>query len=909
MSRTCDISLVSQLAAAERWKQRCWVQQLSLFAEDKLWTSENFDGLKHHFVDAPDTGGSGFLPTLARQLKDAPPAVQRLATEVVWLLYVFPRRSIGPDKKRGNLRAIAAIGGLALPAEHWALQDEALQGIGSTGTFYNTGLWIEFAFSVLVFQRLFALPDAQRVALADPSSALAAWLDELDLPATLPGGQPINREGRQFRHIFLFLMQPDRYERISSSQHKRDIVKALAPQIGMTADLSSAQSMDAQLLAIRRHLEAKADPTDALDFYRPPLKAMWQNDDIEPETDTLAADDRNYWLVGAYWDDDEVPDQTATFVAEGRWQNGYEDKFLDAVNRVKVGDSIAIKTTFVQKLNLPFDGQGKSISCMRIKARGVVTANPGDGRNLSVDWEPGFQSVVIYSYTYRATIAPINHAEHPQVVRWIFEDVPQPLPPGGQASLAVPLLAMEPQPAPAPALDQPRNVIFFGPPGTGKTHTLLTQVLPAYTDQAQLETPQERMERVAAELSWFEVVGATLIELAQPIASVPQIRLHPFVQAKLATSQSKLNLLPRLWGVLQSHTVEASTTVKTAARVEPLVFDKTANSGWQLVGNWQSTAPELQEARQALAAPSAGGASVVKRYEWVTFHPSYSYEDFVEGLRPAQRDPDDAASSFEIRPEDGALKRICDRARRDPSRRYALVIDEINRGNIAKIFGELITLVEDDKRAVLGPNGELKSGIQLTLPYSRELFGVPANVDFYGTMNTSDRSIALVDLALRRRFVFREVEPAAHLLGGSDGEGQIDSDDGEAPINLRKVLRVINARLTVLRGRDARLGHAYLSKVKDIADLREAFAERIIPLLQEHFFEDWGQIGKVLAVSTGTPPFLAGSKPKVSALFFRTNDELTELADMPLWHVSSALPAASFRGLYEGITDSVLDLI
>lgn len=226
------------------------------------------------------------------------------------------------------------------------------------------------------------------------------------------------------------------------------------------------------------------------------------------------------------------------------------------------------------------------------------------------------------------------------------------------------------------------------------------------------------------------------------------------------------------------------------------------------------------------------------RFEFVTFHQSYAYEDFVEGIRPVT---ENGSVTYDVRP--GVLKRLCNRARRAPDKRFALFIDEINRGNVAKVFGELITLVEVDKRIRIDASGNRLAsckGLEVTLPYSGEPFGVPANVDVIGTMNTADRSIALLDSALRRRFRFEELTPKHELLES------IDDSEGNA-IDLRQLLQAMNARLSRLLHRDQTLGHSYFYHVKSFDELRRVFAREILPFLQEAFYDDWRQIRYVLA--------------------------------------------------------------
>ncbi|RKE79558.1 5-methylcytosine-specific restriction endonuclease McrBC GTP-binding regulatory subunit McrB [Epilithonimonas arachidiradicis] len=165
-------------------------------------------------------------------------------------------------------------------------------------------------------------------------------------------------------------------------------------------------------------------------------------------------------------------------------------------------------------------------------------------------------------------------------------------------------------------------------------------------------------------------------------------------------------------------------------------------------------------------------------------------------------------------------------------KKYVLIIDEINRGNVSQIFGELITLIEESKRL------DADESLEVKLPYSKKEFGVPSNFYIIGTMNTADRSVEALDTALRRRFTFEEMLPKPFLL----------KDKNIGTVNLEEVLTIINKRIEVLLDRDHTIGHSYFINVKNENDLRNTFKNNIIPLLQEYFYGDYEKIGMVLGM-------------------------------------------------------------
>jgi 5-methylcytosine-specific restriction protein B len=213
-----------------------------------------------------------------------------------------------------------------------------------------------------------------------------------------------------------------------------------------------------------------------------------------------------------------------------------------------------------------------------------------------------------------------------------------------------------------------------------------------------------------------------------------------------------------------------------------------------------------------------------------SFHPAYGYEDFLEGYRPQS-----VNGQLVFEPRDGIFKKLCEDAGKNSEYKFYLIIDEINRGDIPRIFGELLTILEKDKR-----------NKSILLPLSGKPFQVPPNVFVIGTMNTADRSIALLDTALRRRFGFVELMPDSSVLG----------DATVAGIPLGVWLDALNRRLREYIGRDARnlqIGHAYLldegRPVTSLTKFARIVQDDILPLLEEYCYEDYATLVRILGNS------------------------------------------------------------
>jgi len=400
----------------------------------------------------------------------------------------------------------------------------------------------------------------------------------------------------------------------------------------------------------------------------------------------------------------------------------------------------------------------------------------------------------------------------------------------------------------------PLNQILYGPPGTGKTYKL-QQIIEKW-DLKEKISAEKDYALFVKDYTWWKIIALALLELGR--VRVPDLANHPLIIAKLGSNNLK-SLKTRLWSSLQHHCVDDCDNVKLAKRIGEKVFYKEDNSDWRL-DNAAVFKAEYDALVEAYSDFNSGDNTKSKDYTFTTCHQSLSYEDFIEGIKPdlSKADEDEINSSgivYEIRK--GIFYSACEKAAQkagfinlkdclDKTKEerknlfdkalaengiHVLFLDEINRCNVSAVFGELITLIEEDKR--LGRENEIAD---ITLPYSQDVFGVPSNLFVIGTMNTADRSVEALDTALRRRFCFEEM-PTRYDL--KELEGLVYG------FSLKDILATLNKRILRLLNSDHAIGHSYfLNKNEDT--IIESFNRNIIPLLQEYFFGDYGKMMLVL---------------------------------------------------------------
>lgn len=383
-----------------------------------------------------------------------------------------------------------------------------------------------------------------------------------------------------------------------------------------------------------------------------------------------------------------------------------------------------------------------------------------------------------------------------------------------------------------------KNIILYGPPGSGKTYQA-GQFAKKFVAVQLNEKPKELVyQQIIDELTVYQLIALAMVDKDKNGQfSVPEIRELDLIKTRYQMNPIR-NPNEAIWGVLQQHANPDSSFIHYAMRSDPILFDRLEEAKWYLTNEGkeyiETTLPDYLVMLKAEPETSQLSDYISQ----VTFHQSFSYEEFVEGIRPTV-DPDRVGQTI-IDVVPGIFREVCAKALATPDKQFVLIIDEINRGNISRVFGELITTIENDKR--LGSPNQ----ISVELPYSKESFTVPANLIIIGTMNTADRSIALMDTALRRRFAFIEVPSDPTLLGDAE------ISDGERAIRLQDLLDMLNRKITVFVDRDHQIGHSYFLQVAALPEGNRLSAfeyvwnYQILPLLEEYFYSRPDQLREVL---------------------------------------------------------------
>jgi hypothetical protein len=395
-----------------------------------------------------------------------------------------------------------------------------------------------------------------------------------------------------------------------------------------------------------------------------------------------------------------------------------------------------------------------------------------------------------------------------------------------------------------------KNTILYGPPGTGKTYQLNEYKETYFTDKGIAKSAEEVLREKVKPYPFWKILGA-VIEAYKKTVSMSELLDNAMIKAKIKPEYKTPSNTIRT--ILQTYADDASTKLNAKYKRSIQLFHKD-KAKWSIIPDMNEELVDIigSELLELAANPATEQeqSSDKFRYNFITFHQKYSYEDFIEGIKPLLKNEDEEEQSgdlqfelkkgifynsclealrligyesFEACYHDGNRRIKFDEAKANSSLQFALFIDEINRANISAVFGELITLLEEDKR--IGADNEM----WVELPYSNEKFCVPGNLYVIGTMNTADRSIALLDIALRRRFEFKALYPLyienewwAALLAGLN----------QAIYNWKK-------------NPDFFIGHAFFMG-KPESDKVKILNTKIIPLLYEYCQNNADTVQRIL---------------------------------------------------------------
>ncbi|TDP02196.1 McrB family protein [Flavobacterium sp. 245] len=543
-----------------------------------------------------------------------------------------------------------------------------------------------------------------------------------------------------------------------------------------------------------------------------------------------------YFLVGAFWDTENPQDQTERFIKESMWSNGYTDKFTKEVNAVAVGSNIAIKSAFVRE---------KTNAVMAIKARGIVTKNLNNGQTLEIEWEEDFKPFEVNFGGYMQTIKEVTKKDQIQAI-W-SDDI--------QLSKENDSLINNN----SSNIYIPKNQILYGPPGTGKTYYTINKALSIIESKTEDEIKSEKRNVLKSRFDDYIKNGQIVFTTFHQSMSYEDF-IEGIKPKIIEDSEENKQVIYGIEDGIFKQIVESARKERTTSKeiIERYSFDDAwddlYNESEKQIENKNSLTLTIQTPNLGLGVveiTERGNLKLKPIYSEVakTYIVSYDRAKKLQEVFPDLSVIKNIDKEFRaviggsnstaywsvlnyINNKINQSSKIINTENEPKLLPHVLIIDEINRGNISQIFGELITLIEEDKRA------EENEKLEITLPYSKKKFSVPSNLYIIGTMNTADRSVEALDTALRRRFSFTEMMPQY-----SDLE-QIAFNN----FNLKDVLKTINKRIEILLDRDHTIGHSFFINIKskDTIALENIFLNKITPLLQEYFYHDYEKIALIL---------------------------------------------------------------